>query len=114
VTFAFAAWSGHLHCRQEHQAGAGKPHGFRCGRSIGVERQRRHHHGGGPQTARGVWLATSDDLSRLIVETETWEEAIDLSPELAVELVGHKGPDPIISCRCEVHHGDRHLTAGNA
>ena len=35
----------------------------------------------------GVWLATSDDLPGLIVETETREEAIDLSPELALELL---------------------------
>lgn len=35
----------------------------------------------------GVWLATSDDLPGLIVETGTREEAIDLSPELALELL---------------------------
>lgn len=35
----------------------------------------------------GVWLATSDDLPGLIVETGTREEAIDLSPELASELL---------------------------
>ena len=35
----------------------------------------------------GVWLATSDDLPGLIIETGTREEAIDLSPELASELL---------------------------
>jgi predicted RNase H-like HicB family nuclease len=39
----------------------------------------------------GVWLATSDDLPGLIVETETREEAIDLSPELALELLSEDG-----------------------
>jgi predicted RNase H-like HicB family nuclease len=39
----------------------------------------------------GVWLATSDDLPGLIVETETREEAIDLSPELALELLNENG-----------------------
>ena len=39
----------------------------------------------------GVWLATSDDLPGLIVETETREEAIDLSPELALELLNESG-----------------------
>ena len=39
----------------------------------------------------GVWLATSDDLPGLIVETETREEAIDLSPELALELLSESG-----------------------
>ena len=39
----------------------------------------------------GVWLATSDDLPGLIVETETREEAIDLSPELALELLDENG-----------------------
>jgi hypothetical protein len=38
----------------------------------------------------GVWLATSDDLPGLIVETETREEAIDLSRELAWELLGRR------------------------
>jgi predicted RNase H-like HicB family nuclease len=38
-----------------------------------------------------VWLATSDDLPGLIVETETREEAIDLSPELALELLSENG-----------------------
>jgi hypothetical protein len=35
----------------------------------------------------GVWLATSDDLPGLIVETETRDQAIDLSPQLALELL---------------------------
>jgi hypothetical protein len=35
----------------------------------------------------GVWLATSDDLPGLIVETGTRDEAIDLSPQLALELL---------------------------
>jgi predicted RNase H-like HicB family nuclease len=35
----------------------------------------------------GVWLAPSDDLPGLIVETATREEAIDLSPQLALELL---------------------------
>ena len=39
----------------------------------------------------GVWLATSDDLPGLIVETKTREEAIDLSPELALELLNESG-----------------------
>ena len=39
----------------------------------------------------GVWLATSDDLPGLIVETDTREEAIDLSPELALELSKEEG-----------------------
>ena len=39
----------------------------------------------------GVWLATSDDLPGLVVETETREEAIDLSPELALELLNENG-----------------------
>ena len=39
----------------------------------------------------GVWLATSDDLPGLIVETKTREEAIDLSPELALELLNENG-----------------------
>ena len=39
----------------------------------------------------GVWLATSDDLPGLIVETETREEAIDLSPGLALELLSENG-----------------------
>ena len=39
----------------------------------------------------GVWLATSDDLPGLIVETKTREEAIDLSPELALELLSENG-----------------------
>ena len=39
----------------------------------------------------GVWLATSDDLPGLIVETETREEAIDLSRELALELLEVEG-----------------------
>ena len=39
----------------------------------------------------GVWLATSDDLPGLIVETGTREEAIDLSPELALELLREIG-----------------------
>ena len=38
----------------------------------------------------GIWLATSDDLPGLIVETETREEAIDLSPELALELLSEQ------------------------
>jgi predicted RNase H-like HicB family nuclease len=39
----------------------------------------------------GVWLATSDDLPGLIVETETREEAIDLSRELALQLLEDNG-----------------------
>ncbi len=35
----------------------------------------------------GVWLVTSDDLPGLIVETDTAEEAIDLSRELAIDLI---------------------------
>ena len=42
----------------------------------------------------GVWLATSDDLPGLIVETKTREEAIDLSPELALELLSENGERP--------------------
>ena len=42
----------------------------------------------------GVWLATSDDLPGLIVETETREEAIDLSPALALELLKENGERP--------------------
>ena len=42
----------------------------------------------------GVWLATSDDLPGLIVETDTREEAIDLSPELALELLREEGRQP--------------------
>ena len=38
----------------------------------------------------GVWLATSDDLPGLIVETGTREAAIDLAPELALELLDEK------------------------
>ena len=39
----------------------------------------------------GVWLATSDDLPGLIAETETREQAIDLSPQLALELLNENG-----------------------
>ena len=39
----------------------------------------------------GVWLATSDDLPGLIVETGTREEAIDLVPELALDLLKEEG-----------------------
>ena len=39
----------------------------------------------------GVWLATSDDLPGLIVETETRERAIDLAPQLALELLNENG-----------------------
>jgi predicted RNase H-like HicB family nuclease len=39
----------------------------------------------------GVWLATSDDLPGLIVETDTREEAINLSRELAFELLKDNG-----------------------
>jgi predicted RNase H-like HicB family nuclease len=39
----------------------------------------------------GVWPATSDDLPGLVVETETREEAVDLSPELALELLSENG-----------------------
>jgi hypothetical protein len=39
----------------------------------------------------GVWLATSDDLPGLIVETDTREQAIDLSPQLALELLREEG-----------------------
>jgi predicted RNase H-like HicB family nuclease len=42
----------------------------------------------------GVWLATSDDLPGLIVETDTREEAIDLSPELALDLLREEGRQP--------------------
>jgi predicted RNase H-like HicB family nuclease len=42
----------------------------------------------------GVWLATSDDLPGLIVETKTREEAIDLSSELALELLNENGVRP--------------------
>jgi len=35
----------------------------------------------------GVWLATSDDLPNLICETDTRDEAIDLAPELARDLM---------------------------
>jgi predicted RNase H-like HicB family nuclease len=42
----------------------------------------------------GLWLATSDDLPGLIVETETREEAIDLSPELALELLPSRTDRP--------------------
>jgi hypothetical protein len=39
----------------------------------------------------GVWLAVNDDLLGLIVETQTREEAIDLSPALALELLKENG-----------------------
>lgn len=42
----------------------------------------------------GVWLATSDDLPGLIVETDTREQAIDLSPQLALELLKEEGEQP--------------------
>jgi len=74
------------------RAGARKPDGLRCGKSTGTERERRDDHRGGSETAKGgVWLATSDDLPGLIVETGTREEAIDLSPELALELLREIG-----------------------
>lgn len=39
----------------------------------------------------GVYLATSEDLPGLIVETATREEAIDLARDLALELVDLNG-----------------------
>ena len=39
----------------------------------------------------GVWLATSDDLPGLVVETDTRDEAINLSRELAIELMELQG-----------------------
>lgn len=35
----------------------------------------------------GVWLATSDDVPGLVVETETREELEQIAPELALELI---------------------------
>lgn len=45
------------------------------------------------QLPEGVWLATSDDLPGLIVETATRDETIDLSRELAFELLEAEGRD---------------------
>lgn len=42
----------------------------------------------------GVFLATSDDLPGLIVETETRDEVIDLARDLAVELLELEGQRP--------------------
>lgn len=36
----------------------------------------------------GVWLGTSPDVPGLIVETETRDECVELSRELAMELHG--------------------------
>ena len=42
----------------------------------------------------GVWLAVSDRLPGLIVETDTREEAIDLAREMALELMELHGERP--------------------
>jgi predicted RNase H-like HicB family nuclease len=39
----------------------------------------------------GVWLAVSDDIPGLVVETDTRDEAIDLARELALELLREEG-----------------------
>ena len=39
----------------------------------------------------GVWLAKSDDIPGLIVETDTRDKTIDLARDLAVELLREDG-----------------------
>jgi hypothetical protein len=42
----------------------------------------------------GVWLAYSDSLPGLIVETDTRDEAINLSRDMAIELMEMRGEKP--------------------
>ena len=46
------------------------------------------------QLPEGVWLAFSDDLPGLIVETDTRDEAIDLATDMALELMELRGKQP--------------------
>jgi predicted RNase H-like HicB family nuclease len=41
-----------------------------------------------------VWLARSDDLPGLIVETDTRDEAIDLARDMALDLIELQGGRP--------------------
>jgi hypothetical protein len=39
------------------------------------------------QLPEGVWLSTSDQMPGLVVETDTRDEAIDASQEVALEII---------------------------
>jgi hypothetical protein len=46
------------------------------------------------QLPEGVWLAFSDDLPGLIVETDTRDETIDLARDMALDLIELRGDLP--------------------